>query len=1436
MDPGIKSGSKPVSARFQKYQFRSTCRTNAQQPALASAIRTASSRVNVPCSSHSISSPSHTGRAAHRLQVMQGAAEDMTPPPPTPPVITPATPDPASNPIRETILKEIEGDIGKNKYHGTTHFPGMFSTPVSQAEIIQELKKLAEEGRLVPYHKTVVSGGGGTTYTKIELSDLDAALLNDSRRRVLFQPVAAPAVTPAAVTPASVTPAAVTPAASKRKARGGARPSGTLPGVAATTSTGDTAKTTLEELDEKVDEKVAATGGVLDQATADELVSSIDGMIADLEKLTGLGNPEVNKALDVLRERRSTIIGMVPSHGAREEVLDPRTETNPLLKDGTMHPDLNRASYVIQTIDAVLRGEEAGLGDEGQSIVAKLRAATAKDIDDYLKIIRGDKDPSDGKYYGKIDLYNAIFNFVNPLVAEGIKPIGARTAPSRGTAPTGGAPTEEAPAGEAPESRTRKPRAAATGTPVVTPTPTPTGTASTPRRPRAAAGVPAGAAPRTRMTKAEKEAASKAGDAGVVTGGVTETPVEKTEIDWPENIRPRMIALAESYGLTPEDLVGKEPKAGGFWTTADLAKIEDEIIKSGRTLTPIEPAKSRARKAPATEVTAPEAPATGGTAPKAPVARTPKVTSVKAMPKVRDTPLDNIDQIKNEIVRHIFDETKTSKISTMEEKVIDALLAHESMTLREGFNLLGGSTTGKALKTLADLNIASFDSAKDAYSFNPNYKTGGISRTGAAASTPAGIAPGSAGAGSGITPPPGMRPPSGGGTGGKKPKLPDLPIADVRQRSPGWFDYLKAFRNASLLSHPTGIVGDLVNSVVGNALVLNNARNFVTAAVENKFGVAPEKRVMTYKMARTYADKSIGGIGKGAMDAISAALNPRQYLDSTSENFTLMTDAFEGKTGAAAATGRAVLGALEAGSRLRIAGDAMAVSIAKNGFAGAYAEHAADMRMKADPSLDKINTFEEERKKIELAMWYWGKVANEGALDAATLVLPSGYTQSDLAEITTKEWENRQRLIKQMTLSTVYRGEMAEILPDLGNLRANNPAIAFMIPFAQTLARVGYASADAMPIVGQIMLGLDISRGKYGKGATLTEAIQRGMTQEPIVGGRALAAHRVANQILGLSLAFVGGMLYAMKSLMADGPDDDQEKAAWLDEGNRPWSLVIGGTSYNIITLLGPAAAPMMAGAKIYQEYLDDTYKSIEITPEKRNTILGHFEAIGKSTTQWWVNNTILRNFQDILNAAQGRQAADAMQKFGANSLMRFLPGSGLLRYITKQTDPYFRDPQNFLDYVNQNLPIEMRLGDTPVPVKRNDIGQAIQKTATEKSAVPLNMTSIRTQRFKTPASDKNSQSPYRMVVSDSAREDYVNYRSYNKVMEFINKKGNAPRPTDAEIELVANIIKRTKAMKLSDPINPLYEIRRSQVKPYVDLERTARANAESGVTTGGTK
>jgi hypothetical protein len=374
------------------------------------------------------------------------------------------------------------------------------------------------------------------------------------------------------------------------------------------------------------------------------------------------------------------------------------------------------------------------------------------------------------------------------------------------------------------------------------------------------------------------------------------------------------------------------------------------------------------------------------------------------------------------------------------------------------------------------------------------------------------------------------------------------------------------------------------------------------------------------------------------------------------------------------------------------------------------------------------------------------------------------------------------------------------------------------------------------------MLGLDISRGKYGKDATLTQAIQRGMTQEPIEGGRALAAHRVANQVLGLSLAFVGGMLYAMKSLMADGPDDDQEKAAWLDEGNRPWSLVIGGTSYNIITLLGPAAAPMMAGAKIYQEYLDDTYKNIEITPEKRNTILGHFEAIGTSTAQWWVNNTILRNFQDILNAAQGRQAADALQKFGANSLMGFLPGSGLLRYITKQTDPYFRDPQNFLDYVNQNLPIEMRLRSPyddvarPVPVKRNDLGQAIEKTPVERSAVPLNMSSIRTQRFKTPASDKNSQSPYKMIVSDSAREDYVNFRSYNKVMEFINKKGNAPKPTDAEIELVANIMKRTKAMKLSDPINPLYQIRRDQVRPYVEAERIARANAESGATAGGTR
>ena len=814
----------------------------------------------------------------------------------------------------------------------------------------------------------------------------------------------------------------------------------------------------------------------------------------------------------------------------------------------------------------------------------------------------------------------------------------------------------------------------------------------------------------------------------------------------------------------------------------------------------------------------------------------------------------------NDVVDYINSkQTKGKVVSITQKNIIEAILNHEPATpqLLANYTDLAARTVSGFIATLRDFGIVSQQKGSDGkflkdsdgnfyYEFNPGY-SGAV--TGAAATGATGVtAPDAAGSGGaatsgGATNGSGsVTPPAGGGVIGPPnwgapppPRGKGNPaLQTVSNGDPGFMDYMKAWRNAALLSNPIGIVMDATNAVL-NGLVINTARNYVTAGVESVafklMKLKQEDRTMTLQMANDYTKalfytkRDLGSLNsaqansailRGMGDSLNALVRPRDYLDASSENFTLLSDA---KNPVLSTLGTA----FEMGSRLRIASDAFAVGMVRQALIAMHAKAGvrnfqltSGTQSIAQSIAVENQIYDDYTKAIWIAM-------NPEITDAANL--PSTFNPGDFSRLSQDQYQTKAKEILNQSLNTVYRGKMTEMDFGTRKLRSSQPVLQFVIPFLQTMSRIAYAGADMVPILGQGLLARDLAKGKYGGNTgigNLATNFKQGFTARGELttdtngvttgkeADRQLLSQRIAMQTIGLTAVMSGVALAAVGALTGPGPDDPEERSRWLDEGNRPYNLKIGKTSISITGALGPLAWPLMFGAMMH----DRVTGSSASAAKREQDISEMFGSFLKTSGTYLYNNTAMRNLGEFLSAIQGKEASDVAQRFASGSMLSFHPYSGLARYIARSDDPYMRNPNTVAEYVYSQLPVMERefIGNatganTKVPIKMTEVGLDIKKTDAERNFfLPVNI-----------SSEKNN-APYRLIKSTNAREDYVNNKALQEVVAFTTGKSQI-RPTAAQYKIVSEMISS------GNKANPAFKAAMEALKPKRAAATAERVN-----------
>jgi hypothetical protein len=448
---------------------------------------------------------------------------------------------------------------------------------------------------------------------------------------------------------------------------------------------------------------------------------------------------------------------------------------------------------------------------------------------------------------------------------------------------------------------------------------------------------------------------------------------------------------------------------------------------------------------------------------------------------------------------------------------------------------------------------------------------------------------------------------------------------------------------------------------------------------------------------------------------------------------------------------------------------------------------------------------------------------NPEVTDAANL--PSTFDIGDFNRLSQPQYQTKAKEILNQSLNTVYRGKMTELDFGTKKLRSSQPVLQFVIPFLQTMSRIAYAGADMVPILGQAMLARDLAKGKYGGNTgigNLATNFKQGFTARTELatdakgvttgkeGDRQLLSQRIAMQTIGLTAVMSGVAMAAVGALTVPGPDDPEERARWLDEGNRPYNLKIGKTSISITGALGPLAWPLMFGAMMH-----DRVTGTSASAAKREQDISEmFASFLKTSGTYLYNNTAMRNLGEFLSAIQGKEASDVGQRFVSGSMLSFHPYSGLARYIARSDDPYMRNPNTVAEYVYSQLPLMERKfignvtgANTNVPIKTTEVGLDIKKTDAERNFfLPVNISSEKTN------------APYRLIKSTNAREDYVNNKALQDVVAFTTGK-SAVRPTAAQYRIVSEMI------STGNKANPQFKTMMAMLKPKRDAMTAARVN-----------
>jgi hypothetical protein len=288
-----------------------------------------------------------------------------------------------------------------------------------------------------------------------------------------------------------------------------------------------------------------------------------------------------------------------------------------------------------------------------------------------------------------------------------------------------------------------------------------------------------------------------------------------------------------------------------------------------------------------------------------------------------------------------------------------------------------------------------------------------------------------------------------------------------------------------------------------------------------------------------------------------------------------------------------------------------------------------------------------------------------------------------IAERATAERMNPSKALQRAVASAAERGVYQENAGPITNailsLRRKVPALGYVLPFVRTPANIFKQGMEASP------LGFVMSRARPlalgGKADARTRSIAQA---EAAMGTAALAP-----------LAY----LAATERLSGSGPTDPAQRAALYESGWRPHSVRIAlpddaakavgaspsgdGEYWVSYSLFQPVAIPAAIVADGFEAWRDVNRAATKSTKEQRafQTASQVVARVGKSA----LDQSYLSGLGDLLEAINDPERS--AEGFVSRTAQGFIPFSGALRNIARQTDQTVRAPEGFAESVEANLP-----------------------------------------------------------------------------------------------------------------------------------------------------
>jgi hypothetical protein len=515
------------------------------------------------------------------------------------------------------------------------------------------------------------------------------------------------------------------------------------------------------------------------------------------------------------------------------------------------------------------------------------------------------------------------------------------------------------------------------------------------------------------------------------------------------------------------------------------------------------------------------------------------------------------------------------------------------------------------------------------------------------------------------------------------------------------WETLEAWRYANALSNVFQLATEGLNATVRLAeLFTLNPIEGAVQGVFKKFGAQGEQ---TASVGASLAGATgiLDGIANGAVNGIKAFTDPSAVLHGPNTDIKLLTQSEIAKNNRLVKYGFTGLELIS--TRPRLAFDMLAQGIARSVALSTRAALDAQNSVGSISSQAGQAKMKESKFILGQAMAWPSVMKDSGQImTEAEYIKMLGNVSSQpnlLNDIRAAQYNGSQAFASDADIYNAAK-KAYQIEDDarsisnqgtrqprlFGRLFAGNPVAKNLVLFTNWLARESYRGLSYTPGVGAGLMLYDVQTGKY-------KDIEGGASKwigTPTDPRTERLSKRVAMQIMGTMVLAGGFTLRAMGGMNGDGPEEPEERSAWLAEGNIPYALTWynpDGTKaqFKPSGVLGALMYPLVAGAIVHDTIIGSEYQS----PSKVRDVLDKVRRLSVQYAEWMYDNSTLRNYNEIMNALQANNYGELMNRIIANQVLSYVPASGLMRGISAVSDKYMRNPDDVLDYISNSLPTD---------------------------------------------------------------------------------------------------------------------------------------------------